>query len=152
METPPNNDNAAVPAAEFPNSAEAAFAQAFPDPDPKAPADPEDVAEQETRLEELSTLLGKVDAHVSNDYAKVLDASDDDTDAPQTSDAAESSCQVDEAYRLQAQAAQILQKAELTNEDLETLEAVIDDLDAKIGEATPMSFDPNTVPDDPLQY
>lgn len=118
------------------------------DPDPLAPADLEDVTEQENRLDQLSTLLGQVGDHVSTAYDKLLDASDDDTDAPHTSDLAESKCEIDEAYELEAQANKILRKKELTNDDLDTLERVIDDLDEKIESATPLTFDPNEASDD----
>jgi hypothetical protein len=150
MENPLSNQNTA-PGQDFLARATAAL-DALPEPDPKAPADIEEVAELETRLEGLSTLLDKVSTHVEKEYNKVLDGADDDTDAPHTSDAAESSSQVDEAYRLQAQANQILEKEVLSNEDLGELETIVEELDSTIEEATPMSFDPNAAPeDDPLR-
>lgn len=150
MENPLSNQNATL-GQDFLARATAAL-DALPEPDPKAPADIEEVAELETRLEGLSALLDKVNTYVEKEYNKVLDGADDDTDAPHTSDAAESSSQVDEAYRLQAQANQILEKKVLSNEDLGELETIVEELDSTIEEATPMSFNPNAVPeDDPLR-
>jgi len=144
----------AAPSAPVPGPADAApnaasitpAAGAADEWNPDAPADPEEVAEHEERLDDLKDLLTRVDQHVSAEYAQVLDASDDDTDAPQTSDAAESSVQVDQAYGLQKEAERILDKDNLTNQDVVDLEQVLDNLDSTINEATPLSFDPNAEP------
>jgi hypothetical protein len=150
MENPLNNQNITL-VHDFEASATTKL-DVLPEPDPKAPADIEEIDELETRLEDLSTLLDKVSNHVEKEYNKVLDEADDDTDAPHASDEAESSSQVDEAYLLQAQANQILEKEVLSNEDLGKLESIVDRLDSTIEEATPMSFDPSAVPeDDPLR-
>jgi hypothetical protein len=114
--------------------------------DPNAPADPDDVAEHEERLNEMSDLLDRVQAHVSGEYNQVLDNSDDDTDAPHTSDEAEGMVHVDQAYEAQREAEQILKKENLTNQDVDRLEKVLDNMDSSINEATPPSFDPNAEP------
>jgi hypothetical protein len=113
---------------------------------PDAPADPDEVAEHAERLDEMSDLLGRVQAHVSGEYNQVLDNSDDDTDAPHTSDEAEGMVHVDQAYEAQRKAKQILRKEDLTNQDVVDLEEVLDDMDSSINEATPPSFDPNAEP------
>jgi hypothetical protein len=142
MENPLNNDNASGSAGS-PETLNFQVSLATPpDPDPKAPADQDDVNEQKERLEELGNLLVRVDAHVSGNYNKVVDDSDDDTDAPETSDAAEHSVHVDLAYEQKARAEQILGQDIVTNGDLQELETVIAELDSRINEATPMSFDP----------
>ncbi|MCS0590696.1 hypothetical protein ACFQ09_06980 [Massilia norwichensis] len=147
MENEPSQDEATAAAPEVLNVTPAPTTA---DPDPPAPANLDDVIEQENRLDGLSALLGQVDSHVSAAYDKLLGASDDDTDAPYTSALAESKVEIDQAYELEAQANKIVQKEQLTNEDLETLESIIDDLDAKIDSATPLTFDPNEGSDDSL--
>lgn len=142
MENPLNNDNADASTGGPENLNSQVSLATPPEPDPKAPADQDDVNEQKERLEELGSLLVRVDAHVSGNYNKIVDDSDDDTDAPETSDAAEHSVHVDLAYEQKTRAEQILGKDVVTNEDLQELETVIDDLDSRINEATPMSFDP----------
>lgn len=110
------------------------------EPNPQALADPEDVNEQSNRLEELSGLLSRVDGHVSHEYDVLVDASDDDTDPPHTSDLGESKVEIDQAYVLEEQAKAILDKPVLTNQDVVELEEVLDELDSKIESATPLSF------------
>lgn len=113
---------------------------------PDAPADPDEVEQQTERLSEMSDLLGRVDAHVTVEYNQMLDNSDDDTDAPHTTDEAEGMVHVDHAYEAQRTAERILKKDTLTNQDVEHLEKVLDDMDSSINEATPLSFDPNAEP------
>lgn len=135
------------PADAAPNAAASTVnANAGAEWNPDAPADPDEVEEHVERLGELKDLLVRVDQHVSEEYGRVLDNSDDDTDPPQTSHAAESSVQVDQAYELQREAEKILDKDNLTNQDVEDLEKVLDNLDSTINEATPLSFDPNAEP------
>ena len=162
MDNQPNKDGENVPAAQesvnpvpdaldatqpadiAPGAADAAPSTAPGDePDPNAPADPDDVVELEERFEELSTLLVKVDNHVSDKLDEVTAGEDDDTDPAYTSDAAEHSVHVRLAYDVERQAKSILTKEVLTNQDVETLDTVLDDLDSRINEATPSSFDPN---------
>lgn len=149
MEHPLNNQNAAAPQSALDNVI--AALNAIPEPDPAAPADVEEVEELKARFGELSTLLGNVDAHVEREYRNVLDNADDNTDAPETSDSAESSSQVDEAYAVRNRAARLLRNDDLTNAQKDELEEVIDELDGAITEATPLSFDPKAVVDDPLR-
>jgi hypothetical protein len=147
-------NNGAAPFAPVPGTADAASNAAATTPaagaadewKPDAPADPDDVAEHAERLSEMSDLLGRVDAHVSGEYKQVLDNSDDDTDAPHTTDEAEGTVHVEKAYAAQREAEQILKKENLTNQDVERLEEVLDDMDSSINEATPLSFDPNAEP------
>ena len=143
MSDPRETPNAAAPAYNpAPSAIGASELQpgGLPDPNPQAPADTEEVAEQTTRFEELSGLLSRVDSHVSQGYDALVDASDDDTDPPHTSDLGQSKNEIDQAYELEDKAKAILDKEDLTNQDVAQLGDVLDELQSTIEEATPLSF------------
>lgn len=137
---PPNAAESASNTGLTPVVAPEALPGSVNEPNPQAPADPDEVNEQGNRFNELSGLLSRVDNHVSQGYDALVDASDDDTDPPHTSDLGQSKNEIDQAYELEGKAKAILDKDVITNQDVTELDEVLDELHSTIEEATPLSF------------